>query len=150
MIISVWEWIKAEQKTHLHSNCIHFNHTHVHIPRSRYWYHVCWSLRNKFTILMTNRIVGIRLFSSNNIWNISYDTSILTSTNIINTCDQWRNQGGGKWAIAHFIWRFAHFNFLSVSFAHWNSTLLEFFIFGIDSIFRFFFCLDLSQTCSLL
>jgi hypothetical protein len=24
---------------------------------------------------------------------------------------QWRNQGGGKWAIAHFIWRFAHCNF---------------------------------------
>jgi hypothetical protein len=24
---------------------------------------------------------------------------------------QWRNHGGGKWAIAHFIWRFAHCNF---------------------------------------
>jgi hypothetical protein len=29
----------------------------------------------------------------------------------INDRQQWRIQGGGKWAIAHFIWRFAHCNF---------------------------------------
>jgi len=33
--------------------------------------------------------------------------------NIVSS-NQWRkrNQGGDKWAIAHFIWRFAHSNFL--------------------------------------
>ena len=32
--------------------------------------------------------------------------------------NQWRNQGGGKWAIAHFIWRFAHRTFYQEVFAH--------------------------------
>jgi len=29
----------------------------------------------------------------------------------IGTCWQWRNQGGGKWAIAHLIFWLAHYNF---------------------------------------
>jgi hypothetical protein len=42
--------------------------------------------------------------------------------------------GGGKWAIAHFIWRFAHRSFYQEVFAHWNFTFSNcFFIFRWDS-----------------
>jgi len=76
-------------------------------------------------ILPINKRSDIRYFSIS-IPKWTYQSFTLISC-IIHK--QWRNQGGGKWAIAHFIWRFAHWNFYKEVLAHWDFTFSKLFIY---------------------